>query len=422
MSIQQHIAVVGAGVSGMVAAHYLARRHHVTLFEAQDRLGGHVNTIRIPDGPDQGLPVDTGFIVYNDSTYPNFIRFLDELGIRGEPTDMSFSYSDPARGFCYAGTGPRGLFAQRGNALSPRFWSFLLAILRFNRTAIRDMDAGLLEGRTLGNYLNRTGAPDYLRRDYLGPMAQAIWSSPEADAMEYPAASFVRFFHNHGLLSRPGVVQWRYLKGGSQTYVDAFQSRFSGEIRLATPVRSVDRSGRFATVRLDGGAMEFDAVVLATHADQALALLADADGTEQAALAPWRYSHNHTVLHADENHMPPNRRAWACWNVLRRPGDGNRRPVRVTYWMNRLQRLDARRNWLVSLNTDGGVAPDSMAYETVYEHPVYTPDSVAAQAMLPAVSGRRATYFCGAYHGNGFHEDGARSAVSLVRKHFEIEP
>lgn len=419
---EQRIAVVGAGVSGMVAAHYLARRHRVTLFEAQDRLGGHVNTLRIPGGPDQGVTVDTGFIVYNDLTYPNFICFLEDLGIRGDPTDMSFSFSDLGRDFYYAGTGAGGLFARRGHAFSPGFWRFLLDIVRFNARAKKDLEAGRLGGRTLSDYLGNLDVSSRLLRDYLGPMTQAIWSASEADAMAYPAANFVRFFHNHGLLSRPGVVQWRYINGGSQIYVDAFRDRFPGEIRLSTPVLSVDRSGPRPLIRLEGEAKEFDAVVMAAHADQTLAMLPDADENERAALAPWRYSSNHTVLHSDETHMPPNRRAWACWNVVRRPGDGSRRPVRVIYWMNRLQRLEARGNWMVSLNADQAFAPGSVVYETTYEHPVYTMESMAAQTKLPSISGRRGTYFCGAYHGNGFHEDGARSSIHVVRNHFGIKP
>lgn len=421
--MSQRIAVIGSGVSGLVAAYYLARRHEVVLFEAQDRLGGHVNTVRIgPEfGADAGLPVDTGFIVFNDRTYPHFIRFLSSLGIQGSPTDMSFSYSDLSKDFAYAGTGLSGLFACPRNTFSPGFWAFLAAIPRFNRRALRDLHSGGLEDICLEEYLDRIRAPERLRRDYLGPMTQAIWSAPESKAMAFPASSFLRFFDHHGLLSRPGTVQWRYIQGGSQTYVQAFQNAFPGQIRLNTAVQAVDRPDAGGpVVRQPDGDERFDSVVMAVHADQALDLLADADDLETQALAPWQYSKNRTVLHRDPALMPANRKAWACWNVLRSAADLTSQKVRVTYWMNRLQRLQAKDHWMVSLNPDQKCTPGTKVYETMYEHPVYTMESGAAQKLLPSISGRRQTYFCGSYHGYGFHEDGARSAVDVVHKHFGI--
>lgn len=421
---RQRIAVIGSGVSGLVASYYLAKKHQVVLFEAENRLGGHTNTIEIGSdfGPDENIKVDTGFIVYNDQTYPNFIHFLDQLGLKGSPTEMSFSFSDLARNFAYSGTGLSGLLAQRGNAFNLGFWSFLFSIIRFNRRASKDLGNKVLEGISLANYLDLIKVPERLRRDYLGPMIQAIWSAAEAEAMAYPAASFVRFFNNHGLLSRPGTINWRYLKGGSHIYLQAFRKDFPGHIRLQEPVLNVERKAEGPMVRFQGGQEQFDSVIIAAHADQALAMLADADQLERSALSPWSYSKNRTVLHCDPAHMPPLKRAWACWNVVRQPEDENRRPVRVTYWMNRLQRLNAVNNWLVSLNSDKPFDPDSTVYETIYEHPVYSLNSIAAQKLLPSISGRRQTYFCGSYHGYGFHEDGARSAVDLVKKHFGLQP
>jgi predicted NAD/FAD-binding protein len=418
---RQRIAVVGAGVAGVVAAHLLSREHDVVLFEAKNRLGGHTNTITITHGQDKGLNVDTGFIVYNDSTYPNFIRFLDDLGIKGERTDMSFSYSDTARNFAYAGTSISGLFAHRRNIFDPRFWGFLGDVARFCQRALQDLRAGKLEGITLSEYLDRIGAKDRLRRDYLAPMAQAIWSSPADEVLSYPASSFVRFFDNHGLLSLLKRVRWRYLKGGSRTYLDAFRERFPGEIRLATPIRSVKRTPEGPELTHDEGTERFDAVVLAAHADQSLAMLADPDEAERTALSPWRYSANHTVLHADPKVMPWLERAWACWNVSHEHDDHPRRPVRVTYWMNRLQRLTASRDYFVTLNWEGAIADTHLVYDTVYHHPVYTLESVATQTLLPELNGRRGTYFAGSYHGYGFHEDAVRSAVA-VAKEFGIEP
>ncbi|MEF8823073.1 MAG: FAD-dependent oxidoreductase [Desulfohalobiaceae bacterium] len=421
---RQRIAVIGAGISGIVAAHYLARRHEVVLFEARDRLGGHTNTIEIGSWfpQDEGTPIDTGFIVYNDRTYPNFIRFLDELGIRGAPTDMSFSLSDPDSGFAYAGTGLAGLFAKPANAWNPGFWSFLASVLRFNRRAARDLRSDNVGDGTLKAYLERIGSGKRLERDYLSPMIQAIWSAPGSDSLAIPASLFLRFVDNHGLLSRPGSIQWRYIKGGSRTYLDAFQSRFPGEVRLKEPVRAVSRTPEGPVIHHQDGEERFDAVVIAAHADQALAMLPDADELERSALGPWHYSANTTVLHCDPSHMPPFKRAWACWNVLRFADDETTRRVRVTYWMNRLQRLNATRNWMVSLNADWEFAPDTTAYRTVYEHPVFSMETLQAQKLLPSISGRNGTYFCGSYHGYGFHEDGARSAVDLVHKHFGIEP
>ena len=420
----QHIAVIGGGVSGMVAAHYLSRHHRVELIEARNRLGGHANTVSIDGkfGADADMPVDTGFIVYNDRTYPFFILFLQELGIQGAATEMSFSYCDLERRLAYAGTNLAGVFARSRQLLDPRFWWFLGHILRFNRRARSDLAAGVLDDLTLAEYLERLQASPRLRRDYLGPMTQAIWSAPEADALDAPAASFIRFFENHGLLDPAQMPQWRYIKGGSTAYVQAFADQFPGRIRLGLPVRSVQRdTGTAPLIRYDGGEARYDAVVIAVHADQALALLEDADDIEQAALGKWRYSRNRAVLHCDPAHMPPYKRAWACWNVLRQPATTARQPVQVTYWMNRLQRFSAHAPWLLSLNPSPDVAAEKVAYATEYAHPVYTKASTASQELLPGVSGRRETYFCGSYHGYGFHEDGARSGALVARNYFGID-
>jgi uncharacterized protein len=420
------IAVIGGGVSGMVASHYLAKAHQVVLFEAQDRLGGHVNTVRIPEGErfgrDAGTPVDTGFIVFNDRTYPTLIRFLAELGLQGSPTDMSFSYFDAQTGFTYAGTGFSGLFARRQHLFSPGYWTFLWSISQFFRRASMDLKTRKLEGITLGQYVQTLDVSPQLLRHYLSPMTQAIWSAPEGATLTAPADYFLRFFDNHGLLAPPGKLQWLYLKGGSDTYVRAFRDRFPGEIRLSAPVHSVERPfGAGPLVHFSGGAERFDAVVLAAHADQALNMLFDADEFERETLAPWTYSRNRTVLHADAAHMPPNRRSWASWNVVRNGEDDLDRPARVTYWMDKLQRLDVSRPWFVSLNAEKSFAQGLAVFETVYEHPVYTLVSLEAQKKLPALSGRRGTFFCGSYHGHGFHEDGARSGLEVARR-FGIVP
>lgn len=421
---EYQIAVIGGGVSGMVAAHYLSRHHRVDLIEARDRLGGHANTVTISEdfAKDAGTPVDTGFIVYNDRTYPFFIDFLHDLGIQGAPTEMSFSFCDLERHLAYAGTGLAGLFARSRQIFDPGFWGFLRQILRFNKQAQNDLAAGVLDDLTLGDYLDRLQASPRLRRDYLAPMTQAIWSSPEAKALDAPAGPFLRFFDNHGLLDQAKMPQWRYIKGGSRTYVRAFAEQFPGRILLGNPVQAVTReTGHGPLVRYAGGEARYDAVIMAVHADQALALLADPEDVEHKALGPWNYSHNRTVLHCDTTHMPTYARAWACWNVLRRAESTAVQPVQVTYWMNRLQQLSAHSAWLVSLNPYPAIPSEKIVYETEYAHPVYTQETTAAQELLTDISGRRQTYFCGSYHGYGFHEDGARSGALVARNHFGIE-
>lgn len=411
------IAVIGCGVAGLAAAHVLQRRHRVTVYEKNDHLGGHTHTVVIPDGPDAGTPVDTGFIVFNTRTYPNFIRLLDDLGVAARASEMSFSFTCRATGLVYAGTDLNGLFAQRRNLLRAAFLGMLRDIGRFGRRAGDDLAAGRLAGRTLGDYLADLGLGRAFRDDYLLPMGAAIWSTPTRDMLAFPAESFIRFFGNHGLLTLRDRPQWQTVAGGSHSYVKAFAAAFRGELRPGTAVAGVRRDADGVTVRLaDGASRRFHHAVIATHADEALALLEDPTPDETRLLGAWRYNRNHTVLHTDAAALPPLRRAWAAWNYARAvDADGESR-LSVTYHMNRLQGLAAAREYCVSLNRPQPPAPGCTVAEMLYTHPMYTTEALASQAELPALSGPHHTHFCGSYHRWGFHEDAVASGLAVCRR------
>jgi predicted NAD/FAD-binding protein len=411
-----NIAVVGAGISGIMSAYLLERRHKVTLFEKNDYIGGHTNTVVIGDGPDAGLPVDTGFIVHNERTYPLFRAFLRQLGVSAAKTDMSFSCQDNATGLQYSSLGLGGFFAQRANLLRPSYWAFLLGIRRFCTRTLDQFERGRLSGLTLGEFARREGFRQDVVEQFVVPMASAIWSASEAKTMEFPMESFARFYSNHGLLSLWDPPAWYYLPGGSHTYVKAFLKIFKGTVRPKCPIAAIRRTGTGIAVKLADGAEEtFDAVVIAAHADEAYRLLADPSPEETRLLGPWGYSTNHTVLHRDTSCLPTNRRAWASWNYRHEPSIPKTFPAMITYYMNHLQRLDARGHYCVTLNPWKPVAASEIVSEMVYHHPMYTFESMATQADLPSLNGKRNTFFCGAYFGYGFHEDGTRSAVEMAR-------
>ncbi len=411
------VAVVGGGVAGIVAAHELAKTGcAVTLFEKNSYVGGHTNTVVLDAGPDAGTAVDTGFIVCNDRTYPNFHRFLAELGVPWRWSDMSFGYHDANTGLQYAGTTLSGLFAQRRNLASPSFLSFLAEIVHFGSTALRDLENGGLEGRTLGAYLGERGASRALRDHYIAPMGGAIWSTGLAEMMDFPAETFVRFFKNHGLLSLRDRVRWQTVVGGSQSYVKAFLSRFPGEVVRGAAVESVRRGPDGPVVSVAGApARRFDRVVIAAHADEALAMLADPSEDERRLLGAWTYQRNRTVLHHDESFLAPNPRAWASWNYRREKGEDGTAGVSVTYDMNRLQGLTTRRRYLVTLNPRVEPRAGTLLREFLYTHPAYDFAAIRSQEDLVRLNGVRATWFCGSYHGYGFHEDAVVSALRAVR-------
>ena len=405
------IAVIGAGIAGNVAARHLACEHEVTLFEAGSHLGGHTHTHEVEQAG-RRYSVDTGFIVFNDWTYPNFIRLLDELGVASQSSDMGFSVRDERNGLEYSGSTLNTLFAQRRNLLRPSFWRMLADILRFNREAPRLL-AQPGDDVPLGDYLARN---DYSRRfveHYIVPMGAAIWSTDPQNMLAFPARYFIRFFHNHGLLSVDDRPQWRVIRGGSARYVEALTAPFRDRVRLRTPVQSVRRLAGQVYVKAVGHETErFDAAFLACHSDQALAMLADATPLEREVLGAIPYQENEAVLHTDPSLMPRARRAWAAWNYHVLPDEGGR--VALTYNMNILQSLDAPEPFMVTLNRTDAIDPARIIKRIRYEHPLYTREGVAAQARQHEINGPLNTYFCGAYWRFGFHEDGVVSALAAL--------
>ena len=412
----KRVAVIGGGVAGIVAAYLLREGHHVSLFEQGDYLGGHTHTIAIPDGPDAGTPVDTGFIVFNEATYPSFIRFLKELGVSSRLAEMSFGFHCQKTRFLYAGNDLNGLFAQRVNLLKPHFYRFLLEIGRFSRQALVDLEKEEDLG-TLKDYVLSHQFMPFMVDNYLKPMAAAIWSTPSGQVAAFPARSFLQFFRNHGLLSFRNRPAWRTVVGGSGSYVTAFLDRFTGSVQLNSMIQQIFRADD--GVRLvfsDQHEEHFDKVVIATHAEQALRLLGDPTPEEMRLLSPWQYEANRTVLHTDISVLPPVPRAWACWN-FRRENDGTpEQPVYVTYSMNLLQGLNTRKHYLVTLNRPGEYDEKQVVARMVYHHPTYSNASVATQPLLPSLNGVNKTYFCGSYFGYGFHEDAVRSSYQAVAR------
>ncbi len=404
------IAIVGSGIAGLACAWLLSQRYQVTLFEADDRLGGHTHTHDI-ELSGRRHAVDTGFIVHNRPHYPLLSRMFDELGVATAPTTMSFSVHSAASGLEYNATSLDALFCQRRNLVSPRFLGMVRDIFRFYRIAPR-----LLEcdgpGPTLGEYLERHRFGAVFRDEHLVPMASALWSSPSWQVLEFPARYLVQFMHNHRMLQAGGRPPWRVVAGGSARYVQALQRNWNATVRLSTPVRAVHRHAQGVTVHTDGANEPFDHAVLACHSDQALALLADADARETDILGAIPYQDNDVVLHTDARLLPRNRKAWAAWNahVPRDPADA----CTVSYCMNLLQGLDAAEPLVVTLNRTAAIDPARILRRMHYRHPVYSAASVAAQARRAQIQGQRRTWFAGAYWGWGFHEDGMRSAVEVA--------
>ena len=405
------IAIVGTGVSGLVLAHLLRGRHELVLFEAADYVGGHVNTVPVEAG-NQTWAVDTGFIVYNEKNYPNFSALLAKLGVETQPSNMSFSVRCDRTGLEYNGTNLRGLFVQKRNLVRPSYYRMLLEILRFNREASA-AKTSITEGVALGDFLRAGQYSDDFVQRYLLPMASAIWSIPRSRVLDMPADFFIRFFDNHGMLTVNQRPEWRVIKGGSQKYVDVLISPFADCIRLNTPVQQVLR--REDHVVVDGE--RFDHAVFACHSDQALAALGDASEIEQDVLGSIRYQSNEVVLHTDTTVLPRRRQAWAAWNY--HIEDLPESPVTVTYNMNILQSLGGPETFCVTLNAGGAIDPTAVIRSFNYQHPLYDTKAAAAQRRHAEVSGLSNTHFCGAYWGNGFHEDGVNSALAVGR-HFGV--
>jgi uncharacterized protein len=408
-------AVVGSGVAGLTAAHVLGRTHHVTLYEADDRLGGHAHTHELTS-PHDGREhrVDSGFIVHNRRTYPHLLRLFDELGVATQESEMSMSVRCEGCGLEYAGArGPAGLFAQPRNLLRGRYLRLLAEVPAFHRAARRLLAAGGEDTLTLGAFLDREGFSGYFRAHFVTPVVSAVWSCDAATAQRYPAAYLFRFLEHHGMLSVSGSPVWRTVRGGSREYVDRIAKQLP-EVLTGTPVRAVRRHDRGAEVTAaDGTSRSYDAVVIAVHPDQALRLLADPTDTERAVLGALPYTRNETLLHTDARLLPRAAGARASWNYLMPSCAAGADRVRVSYDMNRLQRLDATETFVVTLGGEDRVDPGRVLARMVYEHPLYTPESLAAQRRLPELNSPVCA-FAGAYHGWGFHEDGCRSGAEAA--------
>lgn len=412
-----NIAVVGSGISGICTAYLLQHRHKVTLIEKNSYFGGHTHTLEIPRGPDRGTPVDTGFIVLNQRTYPNFIKFLSRLGVVTSPTDMSFSYHDENTGLCYASCSLNTLFAQRANLLQPRYLRFVYEMVRYLGMLRKEYLTGSLPDITLEDYLRGKGLHREVRDWFVLPMAAAIWSGSDVRMGRFPVRTFAQFYENHGLLGLTGHPPWFYIEGGSHTYVRRFLEGFTGQALENTPVTGIQREGDRVTLRFENQApREFDAVVLATHADQALSLLDRPGERESSLLGAWTYSRNRVVLHTDEKVMPPERRAWASWNYIRYAGSDPDSPVTVSYDMTRLQRLNTSRPYFVTLNPGRSIPSSRVIREMDYTHPQYDFKAFNSQKGLAALNGENRTFFCGAYFGYGFHEDGVKSALGVAEQ------
>jgi predicted NAD/FAD-binding protein len=408
------IAIVGSGISGLGAAWLLGRRHEVHLYEARDRLGGHTHTV-VHDQEGRTLPLDTGFIVYNERTYPNLTRAFAELEVATQASDMSFSVSCTDPDLEYAVHSLTGLFARPSQIVSPRFLRMLVDIVRFGRRGRKLLAGAGDPSATIGDFLRAGSFSDAFARFYLLPMTAAIWSSGTELAAEFPRDALLKFLDNHGLLQVTDQPEWRTVVGGSHNYIGPMSRGFEDRIHLGNGVRSIVRTPDEVALELASGeTVRFDHVVIAAHADQALAMLHDPSSLERELLGQWSYSRNDTWLHTDSSLLPRRRAAWASWNYLLPDGRRPQEQVSVTYHLNRLQRLVEDREYLVTLNPPREPAPGTVIRRMSYSHPVYTRDAVATQSDLPRLNGRNRTHFCGAYFRNGFHEDGLSSAIAVA--------
>ncbi|WP_016832821.1 NAD(P)/FAD-dependent oxidoreductase [Herbaspirillum lusitanum] len=411
---RQKIAIIGAGISGLASAYFLARRHDVVVYEAGGYIGGHANTV---DATLEGrtFPVDTGFLVFNEATYPNLIALLDELGVDSYATDMSFGVSLDGGRFEWAGTSLDTVFAQRRRVMSPAFLGMLRDILRFNRAAESNLAASLVSPLSLEQLLAAGSYGAMFRDAYLLPMAAAIWSSAPADILQFPAATFLRFCLNHGLLQVNDRPQWRTVKGGAREYVRKITATLPA-VRLNTKVVDVLRDDAGVTVRTHDGSERFDSVVFATHAPDTLRMLTDADVQERALLSAVRYQANTAYLHTDLSLMPQRRKVWSSWNYLgaASAAQDGARAVCVSYWLNQLQALPCKSAVMVTLNPFSPPAADKTIARFDYDHPIFDQAAISAQHTLASIQGKRRTWFAGAWTGYGFHEDGLKSALRVA--------
>jgi predicted NAD/FAD-binding protein len=405
------IAIVGTGVSGLVAAHRLHPEHEITVYEAGDRLGGHTNTVAVAGEDGTELAIDTGFIVFNDRNYPNFEALLAELGVPFQASHMGFSVADGKGRFEYSGT-PWGLFARPAHLVSPSFLGMLREWRRFNREA-RTLIGMNGTAPSLGAWLEQSGYSQQFIQRLIVPQASAVWSADPEQMWSFPASFMAEFFENHGMYSLRDRPRWRTVAGGSSRYVEAISAPWRDRVRLNAPVRRIERRPDGVRIEAGGSAGErFDQVVIATHSDQALALLGDPSAAERQLLGAIPYQPNEAVLHTDASLMPRRRAVWSSWNfhLSEEPPRGST----VTYWMNKLQKLPTKRNYFVTLNRGAEIDPGKVIRRISYDHPIYTREGVAAQARHAEISGVNRTHYCGAYWGWGFHEDGVASGLRVA--------
>lgn len=411
---RQKIAVIGGGISGLTAAYLLNREHDVMLFEANDYLGGHTHTKNVKSGQ-KTYPINTGFIVFNDWTYPNFIKLMDEIGVKSEASDMSFSVRCENTGLEYNGTSLNSLFAQRRNLLNPAFWFMIKDILRFNKQTVDMLQSNSVpENQTLGEFVAEHGYGQRFVNHYIVPMGASIWSASVEVMMEFPIRFFLKFFNNHGMLSVDERPQWRVISEGSASYIEPLISGFNDRVRLNCPVKMVKRHEQGVTlITADDQSLDFDQVVFACHSDQALRMLEAPTELENQILGAIPYQRNEVVLHTDRRMMPKRKLAWAAWNyhIPQRLSEF----AMVTYHMNTLQNFDdAPEDFMVTLNRTAEIAPGKIIEKYDYAHPVFTMDGIAAQQRHDEINGFNHTHYCGAYWLNGFHEDGVNSALRVA--------
>lgn len=412
MTHKKKLAVIGTGISGMASAYYLRDRFDVVFYEKEKRPGGHTHTVMIEEDG-QPIPIDTGFMVYNEVTYPCLVKFFEELGVRTKPTSMSFSVQHVSSGLEYCGTGVSGLYAQRKNIFSPSYFKMLMQIDRFNKTCVEVLENPVYLEWTVEKYLLEKRFGQEMAQKYLLPMTAAIWSTPPDKMLQFPIVTLVRFIKNHGLLGLTTHYPWRTVDGGSRVYRDKVLSFFPGSVRLGRPAVKISRTPDSVTVRDSSGAEEkFDKVILAAHANEALSLLAEPTSMEQSLLSRFSYQKNLATLHTDTRVMPRTRRAWSSWNY-RIEKDG---AASVIYYMNSLQQVSKKKDYFVSINDPGRVSPDKVLWQAEYEHPLYDLEAVRAQKDLPRLNETGPVYFAGSYFRYGFHEDGLMSAIAAAEK------
>ncbi|MBS29796.1 MAG: FAD-dependent oxidoreductase [Candidatus Marinimicrobia bacterium] len=406
-----NIAVIGSGISGLTTAHLLSRKHNITLFEKNDYIGGHTHTHSIKE---EGTiyNVDSGFIVYNENTYPNFIKLLDSLNVKRQHSSMGFSVKSYNKDFEYSGNSLSTVFSKKSNLFNPYFLNMLRSIIRFNKNSVKDLET-MNESTLLIDYLKSKNYSDYFINYYIIPMAASIWSTSPNFILEMPAIFFIRFFDNHGLLKITNRPQWWVIKNGSKQYVKKILDDFNGTIHLNTTINELKRESNKVYIKINNDTKIFDAVVLATHSDQSLSIIKDLSDNEKNVLGKIKYQKNIALIHTDTSILPKRKKAWSSWNYLL---DKNDNKVILTYNMNILQSLKSKKTYCVTLNNTDMINENKIIKKITYHHPLFTKESVYAQSQKNLICGANNTYFCGAYWGNGFHEDGVNSALDVCKK------